>query len=433
MNRGAVLAIAAGGMEIAWLYALADFFCSLVMPQPFPIGGAILTFTLGFLIARLAKDRGWRVIYILLLHLGGFSLIVLSLISRLDLLRPTGGREQFALGLVVLWSSLFWLGGGALARRGFSHRAVCSRFDAGIGAFVLFFLLGIGIEQPQLAGYLSVFSFFFFSILALALARDQGGGRREYLLGYQGIGLILTFIAFLLLLGAGLIFLLFPYLTKAAAAAYGLMRGAAAPLLPILIRILRFFFRFGASTPGGDAVPPATAEEILPPPEPSGWMAIIERIMGWGLLGATAAAGLILLAWGIWRLIQWLASSTEGGGQPIDIGRYLKSLWLALWERCRKIWRRPEYLSPTAGLYARLLAWGRRRGLPPLPGETPREYGGRLGEYYPQLKGDFEQIVESFNAETYGELILPEEQVASARRAWRRLSSPFARLPFRRK
>ena len=150
-------------------------FCSLVMPQPFPIGGAILTFTLGFLIARLAKDRGWRVIHILLLHLGGFSLIVLSLISRLDLLRPTGGREQFALGLVVLVVPPVLAGGrGPCPARVFpSGRLLPIR--CGIGAFVLFFLLGIGIEQPQLAGYLSVFSFFFFSILALALAWDQGG------------------------------------------------------------------------------------------------------------------------------------------------------------------------------------------------------------------------------------------------------------------
>ncbi|NLN17168.1 MAG: DUF4129 domain-containing protein [Firmicutes bacterium] len=433
MKERVVLAIAAAGMELAWLYALADFFFSLLMPQPFPLGGAVLTFALGFFLARLAKGRGWRVIYVLLLNLGSLGLVTFSLISRLGLMRPAGGQEQLALGLVVFWSSLFWLGGRALALRGFSHRALCSRFDAGIGAFIAFFLLGLGIEQPQGEGYLSVFSFFFFSILALALARDQGGGRREYLLGYRGIGLVLSFVALVLFLGPGLLFLLFPYLTKAAAAAYGMMRGAAAPLLPILVRILRFIFRFGGSPPGGETVLPEASGEILSAPATSGWMAVLERIMGWGLLAMAAAAGLVLLAWGIWKLIRWLSSSTEVGGEPFDIGQYLRSLWLALREHLQKMLQRPRYLSPIAELYARLLAWGRRRGLPPLPGETPREYGRRLSGYFPELDGDITQIVERFNEETYGGLALPEEELAMARRAWRRLSNPLARLPFKRK
>ena len=159
-------------------------------------------------------------------------------------------------------------------------------------------------------------------------------------------------------------------------------------------------------------------------------MAIIERIMGWGLLGATAAAGLILLAWGIWRLIQWLASSTEGGGQPIDIGRYLKSLWLALWERL------PEDMAPTrvSQSNGRAFTPGCWPGVegevsPPRPGKRRGIWGGGWESTILSLKGISEQIVESFNGETYGELVLLEEQVASAREAWRRLSSPFARLP----
>lgn len=435
-NKTSLLAIAAGGMEIAWLYAFTNLFCSLVIPQPFPIQAAILTLVLGFLITRLTEGRGWRIIYILLLHLAGFCLVELSLINHLGLAHPIGQQEHFALGLVVFWSLMFWLGGRALAHRGLSHRAVCSRFDAGIGAFILFFLLCIGIEQAHSTGYLLVFSFFFFSILALTLARDQGGGHREYLLGYRGVGLILSFIALVLLLGAGLVFLFLPYLTQAAAAAYGILQQAAAPLVPILITILRFLFRFGTSPPGGEAVPPpGNSGEVLPPPETSWWMALIERIMGWGLLGAAVLAGLLALGWGIWQLIRWLSSSADHGGQPVDIYQYLRSLWLAIRERFRKMLQRPHYLTPMARLYAGLLAWGRRRGLPQLPAETPREYGRRLGKYYPDLKGEFEQIVESFNGETYGEIVLDEEELASARRAWRKLSTPirwFARLPFNR-
>jgi hypothetical protein len=76
-------------------------------------------------------------------------------------------------------------------------------------------------------------------------------------------------------------------------------------------------------------------------------------------------------------------------------------------------------------LFTALLSWGRHSGLPHFLSETPREYGLRLKNRFPSLKKEIESIIEAFNQQVYGELILNEQQLAIAESAWRRLRSPF--------
>ena len=386
--------------------------------------GAVLHLALGFFLARLAKGRGWRVIYVLLLNLGSLGLVTFSLISRLGLMRPAGGAGAARPGSGRLLVFPLLAGGESPCPARVFPSGPLLPVRCGDRCLHRVFLAWPW-DRTAPGGRLSFGVFLLFlQHLGPSLGPGSRGGRREYLLGYRGIGLVLSFVALVLFLGPGLLFLLFPYLTKAAAAAYGMMRGAAAPF---------------AADPGQDPAlylplrgePP---EERLSCRRHQGRSSPLPRLAGgWRCLSASWDGVFWRWpprrAWSCWpggsgKLIRWLSSSTEVGGEPLDIGQYLRSLWLALREHLQKMLQRPRYLSPIAELYARLLAWGRRRGLPPLPGETPREYGRRLSGYFPELDGDITQIVERFNEETYGGLALPEEELAMARRAWRRLSNP---------
>ena len=83
-------------------------------------------------------------------------------------------------------------------------------------------------------------------------------------------------------------------------------------------------------------------------------------------------------------------------------------------------------------LYTALLGWGKHSGVPHLLSETPTEYGLRLKNQFPAVRKEVLSIIEAFNEEVYGEVILDEHQMAIAYCAWRRLRRP-SHWPFRLK
>ena len=76
-------------------------------------------------------------------------------------------------------------------------------------------------------------------------------------------------------------------------------------------------------------------------------------------------------------------------------------------------------------LYAALLRWGRRSGVPRLASETPREYGLRLKRRFPAVTREVASIIEAFNQTVYGGIVLKDRRLASAQAAWRTLHSPL--------
>jgi hypothetical protein len=87
--------------------------------------------------------------------------------------------------------------------------------------------------------------------------------------------------------------------------------------------------------------------------------------------------------------------------------------------------RRGKAHKGAVQLFTALLSWGRHSGLPHFLSETPREYGLRLENRFPSLEKEIESIIEAFNLEVYGEIILNDQEWAIAESAWRRLRSPF--------
>lgn len=100
------------------------------------------------------------------------------------------------------------------------------------------------------------------------------------------------------------------------------------------------------------------------------------------------------------------------------------------------IWRRRRPQPELAALYGRLGRWGRRLGQPPQPGDTPGEFGRRLGAQVQALDagaaepGEVQRFVGSFEAAQYSPR--PVEAERAARGLWPGLEQSLRRLWLRR-
>jgi hypothetical protein len=59
-----------------------------------------------------------------------------------------------------------------------------------------------------------------------------------------------------------------------------------------------------------------------------------------------------------------------------------------------------------------------------VPSETPGEYGIRLKHQFPKLKEEIEMIIEAFNREVYGKIMIEKRSLAGIAAALNRMRSP---------
>ena len=450
-RKGSLLFLAVAGMELSWLYAWATFIIASILHRPFPLPEAIGTFALAALLTLVVQGSGWRVILILGLQVFGLLLAISRIVHVLFygshpffdqwwlltcFKQPKDPLEWFILIIILFFALLFWVGGVTLARRSAAYLTVCTRFDLGVTAFFCLllakFLLLVkgGIDIQDSTPELLLFPFFIFSLLAIGMARNHSSAQRDFLSGYQGIGVIVTFTVVVLAFSGGLVLLFLPYLSTAAEMGYGVLRSAAAPLSHILVAILRFLFMHSRSRPETASPSSGSDEaEFVSSTESSWWTELFEKIFSWGFLGLGVLIALILCGLGMWYLFKWLFSRTTKS-EKRKIQWSLISLWaLQLWSgliHCwNKIVRRVKGYRSAVQLYNALLNWGRHSGLPHFLSETPTEYGVRLRHQFPTLKREIGLIVEALNKEVYGEIVLDEQQFTMAKLAWRRLRSPI--------
>jgi hypothetical protein len=450
-QKGSLLFLASGGMELTWLYAWATFIMASILHRPFPLPEAIGTFVLAALLTVVIWGRGLRVILILGLQMFGCLLATSRIVHvffyeshpffdqwwLLTCFRqPKEPLEWFILGIILFVALLFWVGGVTLARRSAAYLTVCTRFDLGVAAFFCLlltkFLLLVkgGIDIQDSTPELLLFPFFVFSLLSIGMARNQSSVQRDFLSGYQGIGVIVTFAVVVLAFGAGLMLLFLPYLRVAAEMGYGVLKSAAAPLSPILVTILRFLFMHNRSRPETASSSPGSDQTGFgSSTESSWWTELFEKMFGWGFLGLGVLIALIVCGLGLWYLFRWLFSRTAMREKK-QIQWSLIFVWAA--QQCKALllcwgtivhWAK-GYKSATQ-LYSALLNWGRHSGLPHFFSETPTEYGVRLGHQFPTVSREIGLIAETFNKEVYGEIVTEEKQFSMAKLAWQRLRSPI--------
>ncbi len=111
----------------------------------------------------------------------------------------------------------------------------------------------------------------------------------------------------MVLCGAALILLTFPYLTQIADTAHGVLKETAAPLGPIFVRILRFIFgraRFGIET-GGSPTTGSGADNFLPAAS-GGWQELLILIISWALIGILGLMAIGVCGYLMNYMVRWL-------------------------------------------------------------------------------------------------------------------------------
>lgn len=450
--RDSLIFISSMGMELSWIYAWATFSLIFVPNQPFPLPEAIGTFGLAAILTLLSLGRGLRVIQVLVVQLLGLCVAASRIIYLYtDRSHPYFSRdwvlaffnrsreplEWIILVLVLFWILCFWFGGVALAKRSTSYRAITVRFDLGAVAFLVLLLLkflilvrgGISLKDP-FADYL-FFPFFIFGLTAIGLSRNRSDVQRDFLSGYQGLGVTVSFAAVVFLFVAGVVLLFLPYLTLAAEMGYVVMKGAAQPLGPIIVSILRFLFMRQNKL---NEAPPGTSGQrgidFIPSDEESSWwVELLTKIGGWGLAGLLGLLGLVALGFALYHLIKWLLSRTAHDRRREGVWNLILS-WIAsirvmLTFLVEKMTFRRNRDQLAIHLYKVLLGWGRHSGVPQSLAETPTEYGRRLSHRFPGVKREVLLITEVFNRHVYGNKILSEEELDQAGTAWRKMRSPL--------
>lgn len=445
-----LLFLTSAGMEITWRYAWSSFLTLAIIHRPFPLPLGLGAFGTAVFFTRLSLNRNWRRLQAAILHIVGCTLAALLLIHRLffreatlfnsawvaDLIRQLKIPQQWFILLPVLFCLLlFWLGGRTSEKTPREYFPVCLQFDKGLGAFFLIFLIkflvqekgGLRLEDP--VSRLLAIAFLLFGLLSIGLARGRDDAKKSFLAGYHGIGIILGFAVISVLCGAALILLTFPYLTQMADSANLVLQKAAAPLGPIIVRILRFIFarsKFQIET-GGSGTTAAGVSDALPA-STGGWGEYLLLAIGWGLIGILGLAAIGLFGYLIHYIIRWLLKRPSQGEASVQSANWLAKLLSLLIVFPRSVWRRAMYLlrgaDSAASVYGRILRWGRRSGLPPVPSETPGEYGRRLMHHFPTLAEEVKIIIETFNHEIYGEIATGDQSLSSIRSALGRMRSP---------
>jgi hypothetical protein len=457
--KKALLLLSSGCMELSWLYAWASFLTISISHRPFPFLEAVTAFILSAGITLFSKEKGWRVISILSLQLLGFifsALFILYFFNALtnpflsyawvvEFFLSLKGASEWLITILILFLTLpFWIGGLTLAKKPMTYFKTCSRFDLGLGAFFLLFLIKLvllekgGIKSEDPVSQFMIFPFFIFSLSAIGLARKQGDFQKNFLSGYQGIGVILIFVMAILIFGSGLTLFFLPSLSLVAESGYGILKIVSKPLGYIFVQVIRFLYmRNTLRSESPSLLPQKGIEDFNPPAEEGWWPEFIGKIVSWGLWGALGLILLLAFGLGIYYLLRWLFSKTPASPKKRE------SLWFRIlsWLKRFQDFLLPllkRGISSTEGykgaiqIYRTLLSWGRHSGLPHFLSETPNEYGQRLNHQFPSLKGEIDLIIEAFNLEFFGGISLHKEQLAKSLSAWRRLRSPL-HWPYRLK
>ncbi len=452
-NKGKISALffAVAGMELSWLFAVAALLLALFDGSYLSLPHALAAFFLGTFLTLYLRSKNWRVITRLALHLLFFAGVVLhSLYASAyrwgafrnpewlgEFWRGSRATEEGLFWLTAVFVAvLFWSSGIFMARRPLAYHTVTTRFDAGIGIFILILILSGATGLLEGTVMLLLFPFFLCSLTAIALAHNrQGDARGVFLQQYRGSGPVITFAFAVLLGGSAVLLLFYPFLTQAAAAGYAALQHYGPSLSGFLGKLILTLFGYGSRLRRNAPVETSQDSfllELLPPEDASS--GFFELLLGWGAAALLVLLFLFVGGWCLWRLCRWLWSGRGAAAEGwcllaallayLRRSRFLLGRGLHRFGRfCFRLFAGPKE-ADAAHFFAGLLSWGRGSGIARLAVETPQEYGELLGECFPAVRREIEIVVHCYQEEVYGGIKLNEMQRYRLRRAWRRLLSP---------
>jgi hypothetical protein len=435
-------------MEMCWLYSWAALSLSRIVDGHYPLHVALGAFIAGLLTSRAATGRGWRIIAVLGLHLAGFACIATAAVNAVYfplqsfsdvewLKAPIShfhGFVQWAgLGLVVLWTLFFWIGGVAMSRRPATYYKYCSRFDIGLAAFFCLFLFKLalrvkgGLIIDAVIPEVLIFPFLLAGIFAIVILRPDDGNRSA---SFRGTAVIMGFILILLILVVVATGPAIPALNSAARATHGMLKNAAGFSVPFIESTLFFLFSRGSIRPEpASSVSRGKAWSVSYGAGDSWWMELVDKILGYGLWGVLLLLSSAMMAVALALAARWLLSATRKERRPrhqvFHVPPWFFWLWRKLVGTGATIRQHTRGIRSAGDGYRILMKWARRSGCPSRPEETPSEFANRLGTRFPSLSIDIGIIVTIYSQAVYGEIKTSGEHLKRLSSACRILRSPL--------
>ena len=394
------------GMELSWFIAALMLFMSLVAMPLLILPQAIIIFLLSTMLTLYTSKKNYRITWRLAMHTALISFFIIYAISVLSdyfylasnrdafetiLAGPNNIREGLIWFIASIFILIFHLGGLSLARRELSYRNIAARFDLGITVFILFFIIAGAADLPNLSMMALTYSFFIFSLPAVALARyRQADTKGKFLHKHHRSAPIIIFTVFTLITGSGIALLFYPLLYQAASTGQNLIVHYGKPAADLFARIIIFFYNLRSQV---DIAPPngITGQDNVETYSPGGEQAgLPEQFLFWTLIFFVVAVIIIALYFILRLLINWLSSDSKSGQGKHGIFQlkpFIKLLYKALrtlrlfiasltnfigCQRSRTNESEPVYI------FQRLSAWGTKSGRPRVETETPLEYAASL-------------------------------------------------------
>ncbi|HSN75108.1 MAG TPA: DUF4129 domain-containing protein [Anaerolineae bacterium] len=465
--RQELLRLAYAGMEISWF---TQFFLVFVpsarLLPPFGTACAFGLIMLGvYAWSALAEAQQWSAgIERLMLLLALPILILLAwrvyLHSGLPLADLSwinaAGAGLLAAGSAGYWAVMvsvvfIWWRGLALGQRTYNFETVALAFRSGLLLLVAGALLLSFVTRQQAMAF--ILPFFFFSLLAVALARLEDVGRikgevgRIFDLSWLGILVVVAALT-VGLAGALLIWLARPegleimrglwapignLLVEALLVLLAILLAPFEPILSWLSNLMAQAWLSMLESPlleGLGALQPGMAEDVSSP-QIDQLIAIALRLLrllcGVGLLALLLSAGLYLL-----QRERQRQREIEEIHENLDVS--LGDALAGLWRRARDRLRGAAHLWSQFGISGDLLAaisvrniyvntvrLARQRGYPRHKARTPYEYLADLRAAFPQAQSEAQAITDAYVAVHYGELPTGREEMDSLRTAFQRL------------
>ncbi len=424
-------------MELFWLFAWADFMLGFTAGLPVPFISFPAAYFLSFGLASEFRQSNPRFIWVILGHAILFCSVAAFAVWSVTGRRLSFGEDVFQWYqscLVVALAAVFWYKGTKLSSRQMSYKMVCNYFDLGMALFFALLFLKLLIWHQTGAQFTESFflylltGFFFTGLAAIFLSNASSTLKKQYVEGFRGVGVLISFCMVFLLCGMGLVFVLIPFLTSIAESGYTVLKAVSGPLGPYLIAALRFIL----------VVPGPRGKETATQPDPdvqgpqnawihgeTGWFA--EFIL-YGALIVLGAAALVLLGAMAWRVFRFLLLKPT----PLPATRERRPMW----SRVRRFlctvlnfFKKSVFIffskieTPQTG-FSRLVAWGRKSGVKRSHSETPGEYAKRLCEIFFPLENEISIIVHVFHLEIYGEVKSAGAEIARMSEALKKIHSP---------
>ena len=444
--------LSSGGMMLSWFYAWAVFLFATLSRKPIPILEAAFILFGATIITYIHSRKSLRRISIVGLHLIGFLCASLWLVYRYHELESSFWKlswiQQFlllerdpvswiTLLLIFLCVCILWFNGLRLWTKPIEQETLGRRFDVGLACLLGLLLLKFVVELKGVSMPLEhsstgpILSFMILGLFSMGFVRTRSVSQEERVTYLKGAGFILSFTFVTLVLGGGLFVLFLPQLQSLAEVGTELpgtmKQGIQQVLIPFIDLYRQSFSKRGMST----------VQEVRSFSAQDGPVEKIQSTINWSgsdtgmniMAGIVMVILLVLAGFLLLVFVKWLFTKTEIKNDKKGFWQFLFTYLYALKQFYAAFRIKISRFLDTSGsvekYFKHLLRWGRTSGLEYTGFETPSEYGTRLGNRFPRVEKEIETIIHLHDEAIYGLAAPDNQQLSRARRALRKLRSPF--------